>query len=221
MLRHRDRRGRGGGTPRARPARFSGAMLAGRAPGPTRIFGFDEGRPKRCPIPDRSFDGRGEFRDPSRRLAGEAIARRCGCCGRAGGLLPPGRTHDNVAWRLLFDAIRAHGDLDAANAPPSGGNLGTSEAVLGLLRNAGFAVCRAASVHREWLVDEPRDIVAGWHAVPRTAALIAARGPARRAPRSRRPSPRPPPLTAVATVLPCRLSPSWLMREASCMKRLA
>jgi SAM-dependent methyltransferase len=82
---------------------------------------------------------------------------------------------DNVAWRLLFDAIRAHGDLAAAKTPPSGGNLGTSEAVLGLLQNAGFAVCRAAPVHREWLVDEPRDIVVGLaRGTVRTAALIAA-----------------------------------------------
>src|SRR5438876_741462 len=68
---------------------------------------------------------------------------------------------DNVAWRLLFDAIRAHGDMEAAaTVPPSGGNLGTSEAVLSLLRDAGFGICLAAPVRREWLVTAPRDIVA-------------------------------------------------------------
>jgi hypothetical protein len=68
--------------------------------------------------------------------------------------------------------------MAAAHAPPSGGNLGTAEAVLKLLHNAGFAVCRAASVHREWLVDEPRDIVVGLaRGTVRTAALIAAQRP--------------------------------------------
>src|SRR6266699_5014614 len=83
---------------------------------------------------------------------------------------------DNVAWRLLFDAIRAHGDFAAAaNAPPSGGNLGTSEAVLSLLRDAGFAICLAAPVRREWLVDAPREIVVALATgTVRTAALIAA-----------------------------------------------
>ena len=82
---------------------------------------------------------------------------------------------ENIAWRLLFDAIRAHGDLQAANAPPSGGNLGTSEAVLRLLRDAGFAICRAAPVRRDWRVAEPRDIVVALaRGTARTAALIAA-----------------------------------------------
>jgi SAM-dependent methyltransferase len=82
---------------------------------------------------------------------------------------------ENVAWRLLFDAIRAHGDLAAADAPPSGGNLGTSEAVLSLLRDAGFATRLAARVSREWLVSEPRDIVIALASgTVRTAALIAA-----------------------------------------------
>lgn len=52
---------------------------------------------------------------------------------------------DNVAWRLLFDAIRAHRDLAAANAPPSGGNLGTSAGALPAIE---AAVAESAASYR-------------------------------------------------------------------------
>jgi ubiquinone/menaquinone biosynthesis C-methylase UbiE len=82
---------------------------------------------------------------------------------------------ENIAWRLLFDAIRDHGDPDAAKTPPSGGNLGTTEAVLHLLREAGFANIRAEPIRREWHVADPRDLlVALARGTVRTAALIAA-----------------------------------------------
>jgi len=157
---------------------FSSAMLAAARRAHPQIR-FDEGEAEALPYPDRSFDavvanlGIHHVGRPDKAIA-EALRV----------LRPGGRLTftswaapvDNVAWRLLFDAIRAHGDIEAAaDAPPSGGNLGTAEAVLPLLRNAGFAVCRAASVHREWLVDDPRDIVAALaRGTVRTAALIAA-----------------------------------------------
>jgi ubiquinone/menaquinone biosynthesis C-methylase UbiE len=156
---------------------FSPAMLAVARRAHPHLR-FDEGEAEALPYPDRSFDavvanlGIHHVPRPEQAIT-EALRV----------LRPGGRLtftswavpDDNVAWRLLFDAIRAHGDLVAANAPPSGGNLGTSAAVLRLLQNAGFAVCRAASVQREWLVDEPRDIVVGLaRGTVRTAALIAA-----------------------------------------------
>src|SRR5205814_1143927 len=88
---------------------------------------------------------------------------------------------ENIAWRLLFDAIAEHGDPHAAKAPPSGGNLGTPEAVLRLLESAGFAECRAETVRREWRVAEPRELVAALaRGTVRTAALIAAQPAAAR-----------------------------------------
>src|SRR4029077_160888 len=88
---------------------------------------------------------------------------------------------DNIAWRLLFDAIRDHGDPDAAKTPPSGGNLGSAAAVLQLLRDAGVADARAEPVCREWRVADPRDLVAALsRGTVRTAALIAAQPAAAR-----------------------------------------
>ena len=88
---------------------------------------------------------------------------------------------ENIAWRLLFDAIRDHGDPDAAKTPPSGGNLGATEAVLRLLCDAGFANVRAEPIRREWHVADPHDLLAALaRGTVRTAALIAAQPAAAR-----------------------------------------
>ncbi len=157
---------------------FSSAMLAEARRAHPRLR-FDEAEAEALPYPDRSFDA------VVANLGIHHVPRPDKAIGEAMRVLQPGGRltftswavpADNVAWRLLFDAIRAYGDMEAAaTAPPSGGNLGTSEAVLHLLRNAGFAVCRAAAVHREWLVDQPREIVVALaRGTVRTAAVIAA-----------------------------------------------
>ena len=88
---------------------------------------------------------------------------------------------ENIAWRLLFDAIRAHGDPDAAKAPPSGGNLATAAAVSDLLRRAGFREPQIKLLRREWVVAEPQQLVAALaRGTVRTAAQIAAQSEAAR-----------------------------------------
>ncbi len=135
---------------------------------------FDEGDAEALPYSDRSFDA------VVANLGIHHVARPGTAIAEALRVLRPGgrlafttwaTPADNVAWRLLFD-----GDFAAAaNVPPSGGNLGTSEAVLSLLRDAGFGICLAAPVRREWLVATPRDIVVALASgTVRTAALIAA-----------------------------------------------
>ncbi|MBV9017884.1 MAG: methyltransferase domain-containing protein [Alphaproteobacteria bacterium] len=139
---------------------------------------FDEGDAEELPYADRSFDavvsnfGVHHVPRPEKALA-EAFRV----------LRPRGRVAattwaepaQNIAWRLLFDAIRKHGDANAAKTPSSGGNLGTIEATSRLLRQAGFTDVRAEPVHREWRVREPREIIASLaRGTVRTAALIAA-----------------------------------------------
>jgi ubiquinone/menaquinone biosynthesis C-methylase UbiE len=162
---------------------FSPAMLAEARRAHPRLQ-FDEGDAEALPYPDHSFDavvsnfGVHHVPRPNRAIAEALRVLRPG--GRVA-FTTWAQPADNIAWRLLFDAIRAHGDPLAANAPPSGGNLGTSEAALRLLDDAGFTGCRAETVRREWLVAEPRDIVVALvRGTVRTAALIAAQPAAAR-----------------------------------------
>ena len=86
---------------------------------------------------------------------------------------------ENIAWRLLFDAVRLHGDPEAAKAPRSGGGLDSTEIVLRLLREAGFAEATAEIVRREWRLAHPGDLIAVFRrGTVRTAALIEAQRPA-------------------------------------------
>ena len=156
---------------------FSAAMLAEARRSHPELR-FDEGDAEALPYGDRSFDAVvANFGVHHVPRPGKAIAEAQRV------LLPGGRfafttwalPAENIAWRLLFDAIAAHGDMRAANAPPSGGNLGTCEAVLRLLHDCGFADGRAQPARREWRVAEPSDIVRALaRGTVRTAALIAA-----------------------------------------------
>ncbi len=159
---------------------FSAAMLAeARRANPQ--LAFDHGDTEALPYPDGSFDavvdnfGVHHAPYPARAVAEAQRALRPG--GRFA-FTTWAAPEENIAWRLLFDAVRAHGDPDAAKAPPSGGNLVTVSAVLNLLREAGFAEPRAEPIRRQWLVAEPRDLVAGLaRGTVRTAALILAQPP--------------------------------------------
>jgi SAM-dependent methyltransferase len=159
---------------------FSSAMLA-QARQTYPQLRFDEGDAEALPYPDCSFDavvsnfGIHHVPGPGKGIA-EALR-----------VLRPGRRvavtswavpAENIAWQLLYDAIRRHGDMQAADTPPPGGNLGTAEAILRLIQGSGFTDCRAEMVRREWLVAEPRDIVVALaRGTVRTAALIGAQPP--------------------------------------------
>jgi ubiquinone/menaquinone biosynthesis C-methylase UbiE len=160
---------------------FSPAMLAeARAAHPD--LKFVEGDAEALPFPDASFDavvssfGVHHVPRPERALA-EALRM----------LRPGGRLAfttwaapaENIAWRLLFDAIRLHGDLDAAETPPSGGGLGSADAVRRLLHDAWFATPTTETVRREWRLARPGEMIAALRqGTVRTAALIDAQRPA-------------------------------------------
>ena len=162
---------------------FSAAMLAEARKTHPQLQ-FDQSDAEALPYPDQSFDAVvanfGVHHLPSPEKAITEAFRV---------LSPRGRIAftcwaapaDNIAWRLLFDAIREHGDPDAAQTPPSGGNLGTTEAALRLLPDAGFTDTRAEPIRREWHVADPRDLLTALSCgTVRTAALIAAQPAAAR-----------------------------------------
>ena len=156
---------------------FSAAMLAlARAAHPT--IGFEEGDAEALPFADSSFDavvsnfGVHHFPDPQRAVS---EARRV--------LRPGGRLaftswaapSENIAWKLLFDAIAAHGDPDAAKTPPSGGGLRLPGDLLRVLDAAGFAATAARRVAGLWRFAAADELIEGFRrGTVRTAALIAA-----------------------------------------------
>jgi ubiquinone/menaquinone biosynthesis C-methylase UbiE len=156
---------------------FSPAMLAEARRAYPRLR-FDEGDAEALPYPEQSFDwvvanfGMHHIPRPEKALVeAQRVLRPGGRIAFTTWAAPD----ENVAWRLLFEAIGAHGNMQAANAPPSGGNLGTPEAALRLLQEAGFTDCRAVLASREWVVCEPREIIVALErGTARTAALIAA-----------------------------------------------
>jgi len=124
---------------------FSAAMIAlARAEIP--VSGFEEGDAEALPLADGSFDtvvsnfGIHHVPDAVRALSEACrVLRRGGRIGFTSWAVPAA----NIAWKILFDAISAHGDLEAAKAPPSGGGLRTPEDFLRAMSAAGFAESRA------------------------------------------------------------------------------
>jgi ubiquinone/menaquinone biosynthesis C-methylase UbiE len=136
----------------------------------------EEGDAEALPFADASFDavisnfGVHHVPDPVRALS---EARRV--------LRPDGRMAftswaapiENIVWKLLFDAISAHGDPNAANTPPSGGGLRKPEDLLRVLNAAGIAQIEAHKVNREWRFATARDLIEGFRqGTVRTGAFI-------------------------------------------------
>lgn len=160
---------------------FSAAMLEiARAAHPG--IRFEEGDAEALPFADAAFDaavsnfGVHHVADPVRALAEVLRVLRPG--GRIA-FTSWASPAENVAWRLLFDAIGAHGDLRAATTPPSGGGLRSPADLLRVLDAAGFAEIEARRVSGEWRFAAAGDLLEGFRrGTVRTAALIEAQPPA-------------------------------------------
>jgi ubiquinone/menaquinone biosynthesis C-methylase UbiE len=156
---------------------FSAAMLALARAGHPAIR-FEKADAEALPFADDSFDaavanfGVHHFPDPVRAL-GEArrVLRPGGRVAFTSRAAPP----ENRAWKLLFDAIADHGDLEAARTPPSGGSLRHPADALAALATAGFVRTDARPLERQWRVATADDLVAGFReGTVWTAALIEA-----------------------------------------------
>src|SRR6516164_4006202 len=127
---------------------FSSAMIALARAGHPGIR-FEEGDAEALPFADGSFDavvsnfGVHHVAEPIRALH---EAYRVLHPGARVAFTAWAAPTENIAWRLLYDAIAAHGDLEAANAPAPGGSLRQPEDLLRILNASGFAETEAKRV---------------------------------------------------------------------------
>lgn len=159
---------------------FSPAMLTvARAAHP--VIAFLQGDAEALPCADAAFDAVvsnfGVHHVPRPPLALAEAFRALG----AGGRIAVSFWADpaqNIAWRLLLDAVRRHSDATASGAPPPGGGFGSVQRILDALRDAGFASLRAQIERRVWHHRDAASLVAALRAgTARMAALIDAQSP--------------------------------------------
>ena len=85
----------------------------------------------------------------------------------------------NIAWKLLLDAVKRHGDAKDTGAPPPGGGFGSVQQILDALRDAGFGALRAQLERRVWRHANGASLVAALRTgTARMAAQIEAQSPA-------------------------------------------
>jgi SAM-dependent methyltransferase len=126
---------------------------------------FEEGDAEALPFADASFDagisnfGIHHVPDPVRALSeARRVLRWDGRMAFTSWAAPA----ENIAWKLLFDAISAHGDPKAAKTPPSGGGLRKPEDLLRVLDAARFAQIEGHKVDREWRFAAAGDLIEGF-----------------------------------------------------------
>lgn len=162
---------------RAQGLDFSAAMVRiARAAHPDIVV--TEGDAEDLPYPDGAFDAVvssfGMHHVP-RPEAALAQARRVLAPGGCAAFTVWAAPEENLAWRLVFDAIARHGDRTPSQAPPPGGSFNQPDDCLRALTAAGFANTSARIVQAEWLVADADALIAALSAgTVRMAAVIAA-----------------------------------------------
>jgi ubiquinone/menaquinone biosynthesis C-methylase UbiE len=85
---------------------------------------------------------------------------------------------DNIAWRLVFDAVARHGDREAARTPPPGGGFATPAQCAEALREAGFDDCATERVSAIWSLPDAGSLVTALRTgTARMAAMLEAQQP--------------------------------------------
>ncbi|HXT78937.1 MAG TPA: methyltransferase domain-containing protein [Acetobacteraceae bacterium] len=160
---------------------FSPAMLAVAEARHPQVP-FDPGDAETLPYPPASFDA------VVSNFGVHHVPRPGMALGSAHAVLRPGgriaftiwaAPADNVAWKLMFDAVERFGDPAASQAPPPGGGFRTPDICMDALREAGFADIRTRRLDATWRHRDGRALVAALQAgTARMAALISAQDPA-------------------------------------------
>ncbi len=164
----------------ARGLDFSPAMLAVARARETHVR-FDEGDAEALPYADASFDSVvanfGIHHVPRPGFALREAYRVL----RKGGRVAFSfwaEPAENVAWKLVFDAVARHGDRAAKQAPAPGGGFGTAAQCADALREAGFADCATRLVRATWRHRDAQAMVAALRTgTARMAALLEAQRP--------------------------------------------
>jgi SAM-dependent methyltransferase len=154
---------------------FSAAMLAEARAGHPSVE-FVLGDAEAVPLPDARFDvvvsNFGLHHVPRPALA-LAEARRVLCPGGRVAFTFWAGHAENIAWKLVFDAVRRCGDPAASEAPAPGGGFGTTQDCLDALAATGFAEIHAQLEHRVWRHADAGQLVAALQAgTARMAAMI-------------------------------------------------
>lgn len=86
---------------------------------------------------------------------------------------------ENIAWKLIFDAIDRHGDRSAAKAFPPSGALNRIDQCVAVLAGAGFTEVTGAIARATWILPDAQALVSALSAgTVRMAALLGAQTPA-------------------------------------------
>jgi ubiquinone/menaquinone biosynthesis C-methylase UbiE len=164
----------------ARGLDFSIAMLGvARALHPE--IEFDHGDAEALPYPDGSFDAVvsnfGIHHVPHPILALRQAHRVL----RPGGALAFtawAASSENIAWKLVFNAIRRSGDMSASQAPPPGGGFGTPNDCAIALEQAGFTGIETRTLTGVWHQADAQTLLTALRSgTARMAALIEAQAP--------------------------------------------
>lgn len=166
----------------ARGFDFSAGML-GVARRLHPALAFDQGDAEALPYADGTFDAVvsnfGIHHVPSPVAALRQAARVL----RTGGMMAFSTwaaPAENAAWRLVFEAIRLHGDPNASDAPPPGGGLRSAEDCVRVLEEAGFTGVSCSRHTAVWQHADGAALLRAMQAgTARMAALIGAQAPAR------------------------------------------
>jgi SAM-dependent methyltransferase len=142
---------------------------------------FDEGDAEALPYADASFDAVvsnfGIHHVPRPALAlreAHRVLQRDGRVAFSFWAEPA----DNIAWKLVFDAVSRHGERTAAQAPAPGGDFGTPAQCVGALREAGFTDCATRLVRAEWRHHDAEALVDALSSgTARMAAMLEAQRP--------------------------------------------